>query len=327
MRAEASGLARGFGVFDEDFAGARRDAQATLLRAVEWLRGVGPDARVFLFAHLYDAHGPYLPPPDYAGTFRARGPGRVLDAIPSYQLVRDPAGRPLRDLDGYVDRYDTAIRFADDQLGELLAVVDPEHTLVVIVSDHGETLGERAHVLDHGGQVFDEQIRIPLVMRGPGLAPRRVESPVETVDLLPTLLELLDVPAPPQLAVEGRSLVPLLRGAAEAGRPVFSSSRAIAARHRDRGYRFRPGAQIHSVRGRDWKLVVYPTLGSDTLELYDLGADPGERDPRDGAGSDAARLALLEAWLARAARAADAAAPPPPDPALREQLRQLGYAE
>ena len=93
----------------------------------------------------------------------------------------------------YTDLYDATLRHVDDLFGLLRRGLDLRDTALIVLADHGETLGERAHGLDHGGQVFDEQVRIPLVVSVPGVAHRRVDTPVETVDLLPTALELLGV--------------------------------------------------------------------------------------------------------------------------------------
>ena len=326
LAARASGLERGFQVYDDAFDGGRRDGQATALRAREWWSGVAEGERAFLFVHLYDPHGPYRPPGRYAELFRSPEPGPRLREIPSYQLLRDAAGRPLLHRNAYVDRYDGAIRYADDQVAGLVEGLDLERSLLVLLADHGETLDERRHVLDHGGQVFDEQIRIPLILRGAGLDPGRIAEPVETVDLLPTVLELLGVAAPAGTELHGHSLVPLLRGGGFEPGPVFASSRAIAQRHRDRGYRFPPGAQIHSLRTDRWKLILYPDLRGERLELYDLAADPAERDDR--AAREPRVRGELRARLGRWLALERPAPPPPPlDPELREQLDALGYGE
>jgi arylsulfatase A-like enzyme len=208
----------------------------------------------------------------------------------------------------------------------LRRALDLGDTALIVLSDHGETLGERYHALDHGGQVFDEQIRIPFLVHSPGLAPRRVDELVQTVDLLPTVLELLGITAPDAQVIQGRSLVPLLVGgdAPTAPRPAFSAARAVAARHGDRGYELDGSRRIQSVRSLDWKLIRYPGVRDDYLELYDLRVDPNEK--HNLAASAPQRLAeytaLLEAWSS-----GDAAGKVDLDPALREQLRELGYLE
>jgi arylsulfatase A-like enzyme len=225
-------------------------------------------------------------------------------------------------LNGYVDRYDSAIRYEDDQVGLLLDELDLERTIVVVLSDHGETLGERYHPLDHGARVFDEQIRIPLIVHAPGLEPRRVPDLVQTVDLLPTLLELLGVPAPPALEVQGRSLVPLLTGGRIEPLSVYSSALTLPKRY-DRSYRLKPGRQLHSLRTDRWKLIVYPGVEQDYVELYDLARDPGEtRDLADANPQLREELhARLRQWMALGRPQAT----PEVSPGLRRYLEDLGY--
>ena len=271
----STGLDRGFMDYDDAITGLRRPGRETALRAVKWLRAQPDDERFFLFVHLFDSHGPYRPPAAYADRFRAPDPGPVLDQIPHYQQLTDAEGRPEVHLNGYVDRYDATIRYQDDQVRLLLDAVDLDRSVVVVLSDHGETLGERYHPLDHGARVFDEQIRIPLIVHAPGLEPHRVQDLVQTVDLLPTLLALLQVQAPPDLEVQGRSLVPLLREQRVEPLSVFSSAVTLPKRY-DQRYRLKPGRQLHAIRTERWKLIAYPGVEEDYVELYDLERDPGE---------------------------------------------------
>lgn len=303
LRKEITGIDQGFEVYDSDFR-RRRPGRATLDRALEWLqapeaarsdpREVGPRAeRRFLFVHFYDAHGPYRPEPAQLARFRSPDPdpdpdpepdpdpGPVLGFIPSYQQLHGPDGEPLVHLRDYVDRYDAMLRTQDELLGELLAAVDLERTAVVVLADHGETLGDRATALNlnHGTSLFEEQTAIPLVLYSPALTPRSYRQPVETVDLMPTLLSVLGVPAPSGWAVEGRNLWPQIRGAEPPRERGFAhaSNRAQTRHHVDRGYRLRDGDFIRSVRSRRYKLIQYPGVEEDYFELYDLQEDPGER--------------------------------------------------
>lgn len=317
-----TGLDRGFADYDDAFVGLRRPGRETVLRAVEWLRALPDDERFFLLVHLFDSHGPYTPGAPYRDRFRAPDPGPVLDRIPHYQRLSDPKGRPEVHLNGFVDRYDATIRYQDDQIGLLLDALDLDRSVVVILSDHGETLGERYHPLDHGALVFDEQIRIPLIVHAPGLDPRRVENLVQTVDLLPTLLELLHVAAPPDLQAQGRSLVPLLQGRRLEPASVFSSAVTLPKRY-DRSYRLKPGRQLHAVRTERWKLIVYPGVEQDYVELYDLERDPGEtRSRADAEPKIREELhAQLRQWLALGRPEVS----PELGPGLRRYLEALGY--
>lgn len=286
LRAEITGIDQGFEVYDSDFR-RRRAGRLTTDRALEWLREQEPGERgergerIFLFLHLYDAHGPYLPEEPYRALFRSREPGPELAFIPSYQQLRDEEGRLVRDLHEYVDRYDALIRTQDDLVAEVLEAVDLERTAVVVVADHGETLADRATPLNlnHGTSVFEEQTAIPLILHAPGLAAGEVRQPVETVDLLPTLLPLLGVAAPEELEPEGRNLLPWMTGdgAPRERTLAYAVNRAFDRHHEDRGYRLREGDFIRSVRSLRFKLIRYPGVDGDYFELFDLRRDPGER--------------------------------------------------
>jgi arylsulfatase A-like enzyme len=329
MRVAVSGLDRGFEVWDDEFDGWRRDGRATLDAALAWWRGLGPDEPAFLLLHLYDAHGPYHPPEDSLGRFSSADRGPRLWPIPDYQQLRGADGRPLDRLGDYADRYDDLLRFLDDLVAEAIAAADPARTVVVVVADHGETLGERPFPLDHGARVVEEQIRIPLLIAAPGLAPGRVGGTVETVDLAPTLLGLLGIQAPPGFDPAGFDLGPLLRRSdrtAAGERPAFSTARTEPRSLETGGMMLRRRELIHAVRGDRWKLVRLPGLEGPIERLYDLEADPLERTDR-AAAEPAVRAGLarrLDRWLALARRQ-----PPPPerelDAELRRQLEALGY--
>jgi arylsulfatase A-like enzyme len=328
MQAEVTGLARGFDVYDDRIGkDSHRDGRATVAEALRWLARRDRTRPAFLFVHLYDAHAPYLPSGRYAQLYRSAEPGPPLGHVQPGHVVSDRDGRPQRYLNGYIDRYDAMIHFTDDAFGELLSQLDLARTVLVVIADHGETLGERYHQLDHGGEVWDEQIRIPLLIAARGFAPGRVEQYVETVDLLPTLLELLAVPLPERIPQRGRSLVPFMRGEKLAGREVvFASSRCDPTRLEDRGYQLDKERQIHAVRSSRWKLIVYPGIQHDYTELYDLDADAAEQ--RNVAVENPllvrSLLQKIEEW-----RGAGSIAVPTPDvdPQTRERLRQLGYVD
>ena len=327
LRAQLSGLDRGFESYDDRFGGMRRDGRLTTASALGWLRSLLPAERFFLFLHLYDAHGPYASTGRYAELFDSGEAGPRLERIPDYQPLPAARGASAHYLNDYVDRYDEMIRYADDRVAALLEEIDLDRTVVVVLADHGETLGGRWWPLDHGARVVDEQARIPLIVHVPGLAPRRIEATVETVDLLPTLLELLGVDLPPEVSLQGRSLVPLLEGRGVEPREFsFTGARPVDRRYADRAYQLDRSGRIESVRGGRWKLVELPGLRSPYLELYDLESDPGETTnvaERHPAVRDAL-LEILSDWRA-AGRAGGR--PRELDPEAAAQLRALGYLD
>ncbi len=208
--------------------------------------------------------------------------------------------------------YDGAVRYADALFGVLMAELERrgvlDRALVVVFSDHGESLGERG-VYNHRYSLSDEDLHVPLMIRPPGGTPgRRVAEPVALLDVSPTVLDWIGAELP--AGVRGRSLAPALRGEpADAGRTIFSEGvfRMIAAR--DAVHRL-----IFSGVGADSPFLA------DLLEVYPLGGPGVATDAEPGEAAEL--LARLAAWRG--------ALPPPPapaaaDPALREALRRHGY--
>jgi arylsulfatase A-like enzyme/Flp pilus assembly protein TadD len=284
------GLGRGFERYDDRMTvnepgrggvgHAERPATAVVEAVQEWL-GTAPE-RFFLFVHFYDAHAEYVPPPPWDGRFGG-------------------------------DRYAGEIGFVDDQLAVLLAAIDARYpdgrTLVVVVSDHGESLKEHGEPT-HSYGIYEATQHIPLLMAGPGIpGGRSVDALVRLADVAPTLLELTG--APPLEGVAGRSLLSLLAGEAETPRVAYLETLATRL---DMGW-----SPLFGLRTERWKLVRAPRP-----ELYDLDADP--RETRNLAAEDAGRWTELDRMLT--ALLADA---PPAAPTLavdadeRARLEQLGY--
>ena len=221
----------------------RESTEAVTRHALEWLADRGDDDTPFLlYLHYLDPHAPYEPPERLAAGFPPDG------------YPRDP------DTNALLARYDAEIRLVDEGVGAVLAGLEAageaERTLVVVVSDHGEEFRDHGG-LEHGWTMFDEQVRVPLIVAGPGVSPRRIDRQVRVLDVLPTISELAlgTVPA----WTEGLSLVPLLEGR-DLDLPGALS---------ERGYE-----PLTSWRDPPWKLVLDEASG--TAVLYDLAADPGE---------------------------------------------------
>ena len=326
LRLAEESLAQGFEVYNAKFRGMRRDGQRTVQLALQWLAELAPDDRFFLFVHLYDAHGPYRPRDEYLARFRSEDPGPPLPYVPNYQRTRDESGEVLRHVNDYVDRYDAQIKYMDDLVDKVLAALSLDETAVLLTADHGESLAERAKVLDHGKSLWQEQIGVPLVLHAPGLEPSRVSEPVEQVDFLPTLLEILGVPAPEGAKIEGESLLPLMRKARpqQPNSLVFSSVRASPKFFQDRGYLLDHQKSLLSVQSSRWKLIVYPGFDDEYLELYDLQDDPGETVD---VAADHPEIrdqlrAVLADWYSNAAEPAAEMELSPEDV---KQMKSLGY--
>jgi len=315
------GFGRGFDTYQEnkgpDIMEPKGQVDVTFAKAEEWLRR-HRDERFFLFLHTYQVHYPYVPPAEYAGLF--------ADGV-------DPASPPSVD----AANYDREIRFTDDMLRKLYATMRElgiaDDTIVVLTSDHGEEFSEHGCSW-HGEQLYEEVVRVPLMLHGPGVpAGRRVPEPVGLVDVMPTILALAGVPVPPGLM--GVDLAPALASAhAPADRQIVVEA-WIDDYCPGKGYQ-KPG---FGVRQGARKLARYRRGGTVEYEAYDLDADPGERsnlyaaDPAahadlrafiDGYEEDAKARATA---LQTEARATAEPAAVPIDDRQREKLRALGYMD
>jgi arylsulfatase A-like enzyme len=253
------GMQQGFDHYDNDNARLHQgkdpastsgsSAREQSDKAIAWLETV-KDRRFFLWVHYYDPHFRYE---KHAGT-------------PEFG-------------DAPVDLYDHEILYTDGHIGRLLAYLRArgvwDKTVIIVTGDHGEGFGE--HGIDlHGYHVYGAQTRVPLIVRLPGLAPRRVDMPAGHVDLLPTLANLVGAPATSAMA--GRSLL---------GEPI--GDRVIFQEVVFEG----PTRRYAAVTSR-WHLLFNMTP-DNTWELYDLASDPAET--RDVWGSHAGDVAALRARL------------------------------
>lgn len=267
------GFQQGFDVFDHRpgvFAGFAQSVP----NALSWLRA-NRDKRFFLFLHGYDAHGQNTPAGGFDYRFVPAGyDRRYTGAEVEQETLREEGIERgflnLRDADVRFWRavYDEKVQRADAKLGHFLAEFDQlgltANTLFVITSDHGTELAEHRR-LDHGFTLYDETVRVPMIIKPPATqAGRVVPDRVSSIDLMPTVLDLLDVRVPDGVRAQlrGESLTPALRGE-PASRDLFLETDY-------RQYTYKRG--IVSPDG--WKLIH--TLETGSRELYDTAADSGE---------------------------------------------------
>lgn len=206
------GFSRGFDVYDDAVKAKPGGAAETVRRALEFVEGLRRDEKFFIFLHTYEVHDPYMAPEGYAswtgpvpGDWEPTGFNLEAASMGKLELAE-------RQLEYFISLYDASIRFVDDQLrrfAEALWEKDFEGDVwVVITSDHGEEFMEHQK-LAHG-QVYDENLHVPLLIRRLGQRRgSRVSSLVESVDIAPTLLELAGIETA-GIAMSGRSLVPAL---------------------------------------------------------------------------------------------------------------------
>jgi len=339
--------------------GSSKTTREYVDRLVEWLE-VHRDAPFFVFLHLYDPHDPYEPNRPYdsmwADPAKKQEHHRHLEAV--RKVISDPLlklfGMPTRaelvkarlDPEAYVkhdvDWYDGSIRGLDVEVGRLLERLKglglDQRTLVVFTADHGEEFLDHGRMF-HGQSVYGDLTQVPLMMRWPGVLPagRVVEQVVQTIDLMPTLLEISGLKPPDE--VQGQSLVPLLgasggnrSASARTWRPrpaisekaVTNPSKGAAPAPHD--------TEAYAIVDGGWKLVhntVRPTGGPE-FELFDFAKDP--LNLRNVAGEHPEVVQhlkkLLEGWrqMARSARLKpDADTAKGLSQEQLQRLRSLGY--
>lgn len=260
------GLQQGFASFDDELCHRKGEdgwreitSPEVVTRAARWLAERSGDPDPFLlFVHLFDPHLPYL----------------------DHQ-----AGDPNDARRSEWERYRSEIAFTDGHVGALLDALaaggHAEDTVVVFFSDHGESFLEHPPVNRHSYGLFEEELRVPLFVQVPGLAPRRVAGFVRSVDLFPTLVELFGLEDRERDLRVGQSLVGALRGENHVERPNLAE------------IRLKEGFHANSlVAGRE-KLIE--DVSNGRYRLYDLAADPRER--RDLAPTNPERVEALSSAL------------------------------
>jgi choline-sulfatase len=272
---------QGFDLYDDNFqvAGPKTQDFETARkindRTLAWLRNNQRNNQgkpFFAYLHYRDVHAPYVPPPPYDRMFDQPGQGRPLTEA-EYKSQPADIKSPLRyqDLGSYVAQYDGEIRYTDDHLARFLDTLSKEgfldDTVIFLTADHGESFLEHGS-WTHGTGLYEELTHVPLLLVLPGekTTGRRVAVPVQTTDIYPTVLELMNVEIPPGL--QGRSLLKAIQGQADPNRPVFSE--ALVNRHL-RPWNF---GQFAAVRSGGWKLIY--NRWSRSSELYNLALDPAE---------------------------------------------------
>ena len=277
-----------------------------------------PEEPFFAYVHLREPHFPYNPPPPFDTRFGPAFPypGGIDDTAIVDDLNRKAAsGKPPSEevLARARGLYLGNLAYADSLVGEVLRMLEPS-TIVIVTADHGEALFEHGF-LGHNTQLYEESIRIPLLVRAPGVAARRVSDLVELIDLTPTIAELAGLTEMPEASgFQGRSLVPALAGSSLSKKLAFS--RTLWAKPR------------YSVRGERFKLIWDSRTGAS--ELYDIETDPEERATLESRVREGYLREQLFLWYREQERLK--AKEPSPDDAVisedeRRRLDSLNYLE
>lgn len=297
---------------------SRKDSGATYTnqRIRDWIRETADDRPFFIFVNYMETHEPYLPPYPFNRRFIPSrfSPWRVVRSTGRRDEILSQVGKTRQeDLEILEGLYDGTLRYADEKIAELTEILAADgaldSTFLAVTSDHGDAFGEHGH-LGHRLTLYEELLRVPLVVRYPARfnPGTRVSRPMTIGDLHPTILELAGADA----ATESDFTSLLNEPAPE---PVIAENT---------GPKSIKGLVSRSLRDGDLKFI-WKSDGSH--ELYDLGADPEERENLAARDADQANRLheRLEAWVRameeRSVRSGDAAY----DDETLERLRGLGY--
>lgn len=313
----------------------QRPANEVNAAVINWLDGrAGADEdgeRLFLFVHYFDIHSPYVHPAPYAGMYRQDEldlVGSIEDLKRVESLVTEATStgggrRKQRKEDGFVERlraddgdalahakaidaeYSAGITWADAQLGLLFEALAErgilDDSLVVLTADHGETLYEHTNLFNHGRSVYDTEIHVPLILRFPDgrHAGQVVERMTSSIDVMPTLLSLLELPLPDSM--EGQDISAALSGSLGERAPIFAEATKPQGAGRFNSDPDWPNRdKFLSLRTERFKYML--RLPDKQFRMYDRASDPLEehnllRQPDTEQAQVAAEFeALLRTW-------------------------------
>ena len=273
------------------------------------------DRPFLIFLHFYDPHWHYAPPPEVLKLFETSYAGKLTGNLKDFQNLRADQVKAA-DLDHLLALYDGEIRYTDNEIGRLITHLRQRDvlrgTLMVVTSDHGEEF------LDHGSwehqkTLYEEVVRVPLMVAGPGVEPRRETQPTSLLDIAPTILDFLSVKQAP--GMKGASL---LRAVSES-REMYGETDHTT-----------DGTRLSFLRGgaRSWKAILRSDPAKkveSSSEWYDLGRDPGEKTNRPPADALRSSIEARAKDMALKSRSAAASRPVELSPEQKEKLRALGY--
>ena len=307
------GFARGFDTYWEPAGKKKFRVQRTEKMAVEWIQK-NHQKKFFLFLHTYEVHCPFDPPPKYLKKFAGWYTGKIKPGKCSHDYYN------LLDLKGddqqFVrDLYAAEVNYVDHSIGNLVATLKKagiyDRTMIVLMGDHGESLGERGY-WGHN-QLYNVQLEIPLIIRIPNVAPAKIDRPVESIDVMPTIFAALGFGRP--FPFQGKNLIQAIESPAtiDRNRPLISE-------------------QVEQYRVRIGNQTAIFSRENQNAEFYDLTKDREENNNLIAQHGETARKFRLvyERMVQQNQNIAQqfqktTTTQPQMDPEIKEQLKALGY--
>ena len=281
VRASPHGFGQGFQVYDDSVAYQGVLESGSLAASINaaaqpWLEAWSPGTQpLFLFLYYFDPHTWYNPPPPCDTRYDASYTGALTPNV--FRNGEDVVGGQivplLRDVEHLLSLYDGEIAYWDAMFGSMLDFLRVrgllDNTLLMVTSDHGDMFGEHGK-WTHGNCLYEEVLRIPLLMRHSGIIPRGgvVDVPVQNMDIMPTVLDWLGIEAPAGL--DGTSLRTLAEGQISPPRDVFSEIEG-SSKPGHWAYWLAPRSDLRSIRRGNYKYIHHVRDGGAD-ELYRLAA-------------------------------------------------------
>lgn len=228
-------------------------------KVITWLKN--QKSNFFVWIHYMDVHFPYKPLKKFQRYFRSKPMSNLEMSIINYKMTHKPNEISEDEVNDIIDLYDGEIKYVDHAIKLLLHELGKMNilnsTLIIITSDHGDEFRDHGNFV-HDAKLYDELIRVPLIIYNSTYKNIKIEDPVSLLDVSPTILDLFGIPSPESF--QGRSLIPIIRGERKS---LGVISECIGKEKLKISY-----------RTKDWKYIIDEIAGK--YELYNLKIDPKE---------------------------------------------------
>lgn len=308
--------------------------------AIDWIRKNSKN-KFFLYLHYMELHWPYNPPspfdhifdPNYDGkhNFNDLDGGKIKRGDLIFNKIL-----PDEEIRHSIAHYDGSILYLDSQIERLAEFLKNEklwdESIIIILGDHGEHLGEHDFFYQHVASVYQPSLRTPLIIKAPGMHHKKIYALTESIDIMPTVLDLLGMPL--EKPVDGKTLTPLANGSAEKIKNlVFAESGVSLFKQNKRKYIEGIEGKWRMVTDGKWKLIYIPHPEEGIYELYNIDKDPMEKTNLAGQEKEIEEYLKekLYLWMEnkRAAEAEPQSAPytGKDEEKVKERLKRLGYID
>jgi arylsulfatase A-like enzyme len=318
------GFNQGFDIYDDSQGGG---IKLILPKVKKWL-DENKKNPFFLFIHCYDIHAPYDPPPPYDNIFHDFT--YTGDLFPNNETLFLALWRGLKvnneDLRHFTALYDGGIRYTDEKIGEFLSYLRDsgleDQSLIIITSDHGEEFKEHGR-LGHGQLYYRPNLHVPLIIQIPNYPKKeaRISELVQSIDLLPTILEVAGLPNHP--SAQGRNLLPLIKRKKNFFNYFLWKIFHPLKKDSHTSFSMEPRNNLYSIIAEGYQLIH--NLNSNSIKLFNLNDDPLAKNNIANNHDDTVKRLLPELKESYSAVPIHKASTISLDEQTREQLKALGY--